>query len=526
MTMKLNAENLFAKGLIFYKSDRYYREALRIFNAALQLDPKNYDALYFRSECYRRLGNNRQARADLTKAKALDPHDAEFYFKRGMSLEKNQHWRGIQHIISFSRAIAYKPDFAEAYFQRGETFWSLNRSEYWVIDRAYSDVKQALELKPDCSEFYDTYVGLCDDARGYKEGIEFFDKLIERVPKNIAAHETRLKLCGYFLSYGSVTDPAFQKIFDDYNKIIEASDLGTSYARGRAYYRLNQYERAIEDCTKLIEHNSTDADAYQLRGKCFEAMGDETRAKEDFFKCKELHCERETDPYYKFVRYGELYREHGDYARAIEKLSEAITLKPESAQAYEMRGGCFDALGDTVRAKEDFAKAEAIRSAPRKKDAQEVRRENREKLYSEYLNLARVADKNQDYAAAVEYYTKALENSGNYYGDSYEDEAYIERCEVYRKTGNELQALKDINEAVDYAFSLSDYRRVYWFKRSFYCDDLDGNFNEYGRLECWRINRYLDAITPLADDADAYEMRAETYFSRRDGKGSSRLRQS
>lgn len=271
---------------------------------------------------------------------------------------------------------------------------------------------------------------------------------------------------------------------------------------------MEQYEQAIEDCTKLIEINPTYAEAYNLRGKCFEAMGDETRAREDFFKCEELHCEHETDPYYKFVRYGELYRKRGDYARAIEKFSEAITLKPESAQVYEMRGGCFDALGDTVRAKENFSKAEAIRSAPRKKDAWEVRKENKEKLYSEYLNLARAADKNQDYAAAVEYYTKALEN----FRDSYEAEAYIERCKVYCKTGNELQALKDMNRAVDYVFLMNENWIGNWFKRSFYCDDLDGNFNEHGRLECWRIDKYLDVITPIPNDADALNNRGLAFI--------------
>ena len=455
ITMKLNAENLFAKGLIFYKSERYYREALRIFNAALQLAPKNYDALYFRSECYRRLGNDRQARADLTKAKALDPHDAEFYFKRGMSLEKNQHWRGIQHIISFSRAIAYKPDFAEAYFQRGKTFWSLNHSEYWVIGRAYSDVEQALELNPNCSEFYDTYAGLCNDAGRRKEGFDFFSKIIEHDPKNIAAYKARLSL------YDDKSVERLKRIIDDCNKIIESDNSSFyRYVRGQDYYHLEQYEQAIEDCTKLIEINPTYAEAYNLRGKCFEAMGDETRAREDFFKCKELHCERETDPYYKLIKYGKLYREHGDYARAIEKLSEAITLKPESAQAYEMRGGCFDALGDTVRAGEDFAKVEKIRSAPRKKDAWEVRRENREKLYSEYLNLARDADKNQDYAA-IECFTEAIKISPTC------SEAYFLRGKIYFELRYYDKAIHDFNKVIE-----------------------------------------LDP-----DDAEAYEMRGEIYFA-------------
>ncbi len=520
--MKLNAENLFAKGLIFYKEERYCREALRIFNAVLQLDPKNYDALYFRSRCYGNLCNDRQAHADLIKAKALDPNDADFYFKRGMSLE-NYQGNGIQRLISFSRAIAYEPNFAEAYFQRGKTFWRLHYSEYDVIDSAYSDVEQALELKPDCSEFYDTYVGLCYDSGKYKKGIEFFNKLIERDPKNIAAYDARTKLYEYFLSNGSVTDPAFQKIFDDYKKIIETSDFETSYARGEAYYRLEQYERAIEDCTKLIELNPSNADAYELREKCFKALGDTKRAREDFFKYKELHCERETDPYYKLVRYGELYQERGDYEQAIEKFSAAITLKPEMPQTYKKRGQCFDALGNMKRAREDFSQAEKIRTAPRKKTDWELRREKRDKLYSEYLKLARDADKNQDYAAAVEYYTNALENS-NF---DLEDKAYIERCEVYYKMGNELQALEDINEAVDYEFSISK-NTGRWFKRSFYCDDLDGNFSETGCLDWWGtfggfdangkfqvdtpdpeylIDRYLDVITPLANDADALNSR-------------------
>ena len=60
------------------------------------------------------------------------------------------------------------------------------------------------------------------------------------------------------------------------------------YNRGKAYYNLGEYEKAIADFTQAINMNPDFAEAYQSRGIAYQASGDYQKADRDFNQAKEI----------------------------------------------------------------------------------------------------------------------------------------------------------------------------------------------------------------------------------------------
>lgn len=93
--------------------------------------------------------------------------------------------------------------------------------------------------------------------------------------------------------------------------------------QGNASFQAGRYTDAVSACTKAIEQNPNDAQAYKVRGDAHAALG----------------------------RYRQALR---DYTKAIE-------LQPEDAQAYEQRGNVQASLGNYEQSKKDLDKAEELK---------------------------------------------------------------------------------------------------------------------------------------------------------------------
>ena len=249
---------------------------------------------------------------------------AEEHFEEGKKHLQEKRWDDA--IASFTKAIELKPDYAEAYSNRGIAYFE--KGEH---DRAIEDYNKAIERNPDYAEAY-TNRGNAYYRKGeYDRAIEDHNRTIERKPNLAEAYNNRGSV------YGSKGE--YARAVEDFNKAIE---LKPNYAkaynnRGNAYSAKGEHDQAIDDYTRAIELKSDYGDAYSNRGDAYSAKGEHDRAIQDFNKAIELNPKLAEA----YNNRGNAYSRKSEHDRAIEDYTKAIELKPNFAKAIHNRAGAM-----------------------------------------------------------------------------------------------------------------------------------------------------------------------------------------
>ena len=228
---------------------------------------------------------------------------ARAYFSVGYLLIKPE-----DAIAAYDQAIRLKPDYAEAYSNRGYEKNALGRHE-----DAFADCNQAVRLKPDLAEAYNN--------RG-------------NAKSDLGRHEDAIA---------------------DYNQAVRLKpDLAEAYNnRGVAKDELDRYEAAITDYDEAIRLKPDYAEAYFNRGNSKIALGQHDAAIADYDEAIRLKPDFAEAYTSRGVAKDELDR----YEAAITDYDKAIRLKPDYAEAYFNRGNSKGKLGRIDEARQDFEKA-------------------------------------------------------------------------------------------------------------------------------------------------------------------------
>jgi Flp pilus assembly protein TadD len=166
---------------------------------------------------------------------------AAYYFSKAFNEVNAKKYKDA--IDDYTEAIRAKPDYADAYTNRGWSYLQLG-----LYEKAIMDVSEAIRLKPDDPEAY------------FNRGDAYFD----------------LK--------------QYENAISDYIEGIRLKpDHAEAYAAlGSAYLRLKQYERAITDYTEAIRLKPDLGEAYYDRGYAYHMLGDDKAANADLKKSKKL----------------------------------------------------------------------------------------------------------------------------------------------------------------------------------------------------------------------------------------------
>ena len=117
-----------------------YQEAIKDFDAAINLNPDDADAYQGRGASYGQFKKHNQAVEDLDFAIRLNPNSANTFFTRGIvHFNKEDYDSGIR---DFDRAIALEPSHADSYTGRGRCY--LHLGEY---RKSISDLDTAISLE-------------------------------------------------------------------------------------------------------------------------------------------------------------------------------------------------------------------------------------------------------------------------------------------------------------------------------------------------------------------------------------------
>ncbi len=256
---------------------------------------------------------------DFSKAIALKPLSAELHTERGLA-EGALIKKGDEHsaamtdaLDDYNTAIKLKPNFAPAYYNRGNL---MQFEENW--ERAKADFKTVVELKPKPD-----YVLL-------SQAFLHLAKLAEREGN----------LAGARLYYA-------QAYFN----------------RGWAKQRQRDWDGALADYSQTIDFDPDFFNYYNCRGSVKEEKGDWDGAIDDFDRAIKL----KSDFSFAYYNRGHAKFHKGDLNGALVDYSKSIELNPKDADAFANRGIIKDKMGDANGSLADFRKA--IELNPKKRDA-------------------------------------------------------------------------------------------------------------------------------------------------------------
>jgi len=248
----------------------------------------------------------------------------------------------------FSTAISLKPDYVQAYNERGLAMGAMAASNKGsddpitqkAIGEAIVDYSRAIELDAKYAPAY------------YNRGVALLVKGDRQNAKLDFTTVTKLKADFILLSQAYLHLGELQK--------GEGDEAGAAYFFSAAYYfRANseiakqEMNDALADFNKAIELRPDFTTAFYNRGRLRQTMGDFNGALGDYNTVIKLDSSW-SEP---FMNRGNVKLLLNDADGALADFNEAIALNPKDAKAFMNRGRAYAILGDTARAKADFSVA-------------------------------------------------------------------------------------------------------------------------------------------------------------------------
>jgi len=248
----------------------------------------------------------------------------------------------------------------------------------------------------------------------FKDALEILNNIISQNPKFDSAY---LKRAYCFMELGNI-----QSSLNDYNHLITIPSFKIAALDGRAalYYKIMQYQKAIDDFTEIINLDKNNYHAYYNRGIVkteFKIYG----TNPDTNSLTTSFDESGKSFYY-------------DYNGALEDYNKAIDLNPSYVDTYVIRGKLFIQLQKNAKALSDFNQAIHLDTS----------------YFDAYLERAVLYKDMNDTNKSLADFDKAIEiNPKDPF--TYINRAYLKRDLLHDKDG----ACKDFNKAEELGLNIN-----------------------------------------------------------------------
>lgn len=265
--------------------------------------------------------------------------DDEYYFYLALVTEDLELKRDL-----YTKAIESKPDYLDAYINRG-----LVKNELNDYEGSIEDYNKAIELDSRCALAYNNRGYTKFKNQDYTGALEDYNKAILLNPKFKLAIDNKAQLLQtvcmqddknfsekFYLSMGisEINAGKFEEgihNMDETLKFNPVSDLAYFY-KGIAYHNLGRLDEAKNCYTVAISLNKNMIDAYFNRGQIL-FQDNPKQALDDFVSAVALDP-KFLDAYYSIAA---IQKNLGQYEDAVKNLDKIIELEPNAVNAKALK---------------------------------------------------------------------------------------------------------------------------------------------------------------------------------------------
>ena len=279
-----------------------------------------------------------------------------------------------KQIELYTKAINKSPKFIAAYHKRGDAY-----KEQGKIKKALADYSKVIKLSPNEPLKYYARGLAYLDMKNYAAAKDDFTSAIKLNSKNSSFYYNRA-LCSIELGQNKSALADLKKVTD------KSLKKKAQFLKGRANYKLYNYDTAEKIFNDLLQQNPDDEDAIlylarirtnrdmydeaisllsrvinknpinetalMLRAAAFKEISMYEQAIEDYTSLISIHPQ---DTYYN--RRGLIYEELKDWENAQKDYTSSLELNPTWAISYNNRGYVNMKMGKYKEAKKDFESA-------------------------------------------------------------------------------------------------------------------------------------------------------------------------
>jgi len=294
--------------------------------------PDLFDALHLLAIVQSRLGKKDAALANFDRALALRPDSAEAHFNRGLTLHALS--RFADALSSYDRALALRPDYAGALLNRGVALYQLERYE-----EALANSDRALMRLPDHA---DTLLnrGLALHAlKRFAAALSSYDRALAVRPGHAEALSNR----GLTLH----AQQRFDEALSSYDRALAARpDYAQALCnRGLALHELKRYDEALASYDRALTLRPDYAEALSNRGLTLHAQKHFDEALASYDRALALRPDYAEAHFNRGLTLDELAR----FDEALASYDRALALRPDYAEAHLNEGLLRLLLGDFDR---------------------------------------------------------------------------------------------------------------------------------------------------------------------------------
>jgi len=237
--------------------------------------------------------------------------------------------RKEESLASYDRAVSLKPDYIDAWFNRGNVLQGLTR-----LEAAIGSYDKAIDLKPDYVEAWTNRGNALQNLGQLDAALASYDKAIAVRPDYTEALASRGNVL-IELDRPEAAVTAYDQVIKLRPDFAEAW-----FNRGNALCEIRQLEAAVASYEKAIACKPGFAEAYYNRGDTLQELKRMDEALASYDKAIALKPDY-ADAY---TNRGNALQRLGRLDAALSSYDKAISLKPDFAEAYSSRGNTLQDL--------------------------------------------------------------------------------------------------------------------------------------------------------------------------------------